>query len=88
MMIAATRDGSTSDLSSVSSEASAVAWDRGQVLVAVGGEVRALGPDGAPPAEAASLERGRTYLHTRPQPGQETTIGVNERSPIVCRISW
>ena len=24
----------------------------------------------------------------RPQPGQAATIGTNDRSPMVCRISW
>ena len=27
-------------------------------------------------------------LVVRPHPGQADTIGVNERNPIVCRISW
>ncbi len=34
-----------------------------------------------------SASSWNTVLVVRPQPGHAATIGVNERSPIVCRIS-
>ena len=51
------------------------------------GDVLGLrGPYGNPwPLQEA---RWKNVLVVRPQPGQETTVGVKARSPMLCRISW